>query len=119
MAATQLGSVPLVSGNFYEWESGVLTKDGTTFDLSAQTVHLWLFAPDGTGTKYVTTGSSGGVAGPYVGDGTELTAAKTLNGQGNPIGLWMAAWFVVGFGWYKPIAFQVDAPPGYGTGITP
>ncbi len=111
MAETQLGTKVLISGNVYRWKSGTLTKDGVAFDLSAQTVHLWLFAPDGTGTKYVTTGSSLGVAGPYVGDGTELTAAKTLDGTGNPVGRWLAAWFVVGFGWYDPVAFSVKAPP--------
>lgn len=104
MGATLLGkltSPALTVGSAYNW-TDTLTKDGATWDLSAQTVQLWFTRPNGSiFSKSASGDSSGNVS--YTGDGTEL----------NAIGPWRVAWLVVGFpAWLQSVPFNVTKAAG-------
>ncbi len=97
---TPLGNVSLTVGSLYKWQL-TLTKDGATWDLSAQTVTLWWKRPAGTTfSKAADTVTSAGVA-TYSDVASQLDVA----------GAWTLAAFVTGFGWTLPVAFTVVVAP--------
>lgn len=95
-----LGSTPLTPGTLYIWQVTV-TKDGATWDLSAETVNFHWRRADGSTFQQLAAGTNLGVC-TYTDTIPQLDTT-----QGNAWALWVE---VVGKFQSPPIGFEVVDP---------